>query len=67
MFTIPCVIGNASIEHTMLDLGASINVMSQSLYTYLKLGHLEETRVIIQLADWSDAYLKVVIKGVLCK
>ncbi|CAN6586202.1 unnamed protein product [Malus baccata var. baccata] len=31
-FTIPCVIGNTRFESGMLDLGASINVMSYSIY-----------------------------------
>ena len=47
MFTIPCVIGNTKIEHTMLDLGASINVMPHSMYASLKLGPLKQTGIII--------------------
>ncbi|XP_062093889.1 uncharacterized protein LOC133799915 [Humulus lupulus] len=54
-FTIPCTIGNKRIEHCMLDLGASINVMPFSIYASLNLGPLEETEVIIQLADRSNA------------
>nr|XP_027108806.1 uncharacterized protein LOC113728618 [Coffea arabica] len=38
MFTIPCRIGNTVIRRTMLDLGASINVMPKSIYASLKLG-----------------------------
>ena len=41
MFTIPYVIGNTKIEHAMLDLGASINVMPHSVYESLKLGLLK--------------------------
>ena len=51
MFTIPCKIGNTRFERAMLDLGASINVMPYSIYASLNLGPLEETSVIIQLAD----------------
>ena len=47
MFSIPCVIGNTKIEHTMLDLGASINVMPHSMYASLKLGPLKQTGIII--------------------
>ena len=50
-FTIPCVIGNTKVERAMIDLGASINVTSYSLYMSLNLGPLKETRGIIQLAD----------------
>ncbi|XP_062109887.1 uncharacterized protein LOC133821759 [Humulus lupulus] len=64
-FTIPCTIGNKRIERCMLDLGASINVMPFSIYASLNLGPLEETGVIIQLADRSNAYPRGVIEDVL--
>ena len=49
----------------MLDLGASINVMPYSIYVSLKLGLLNKTGVMIQLADRSIAYPKGVVKDVL--
>ncbi|CAN6583444.1 unnamed protein product [Malus baccata var. baccata] len=58
-FTIPCVIGNTKFEHAMLDLGASINVMPYSIYASMNLGELKNDGVIIQLADHSNAYLKI--------
>ncbi|XP_062113634.1 uncharacterized protein LOC133824687 [Humulus lupulus] len=64
-FTIPCTIGNKRIERCMLDLGASINVIPFSIYTSLNLGPLEETWVIIQLDDKSNAYPRGVIEDVL--
>ena len=67
MFTIPYVIGNTKIEHTMLDLGASINVMPHSVYESLKLGPLKQTEIIIQLADRSNAYPDGVVEDVLVK
>ena len=51
MFTIPCKLGNVLIDKTMLDLGASINVMPYSLYSMLNVGLLKRTRVVVQLAD----------------
>ncbi|XP_062081019.1 uncharacterized protein LOC133785820 [Humulus lupulus] len=66
-FTIPCTIDNKRIEICTLDLGASINVMPYSIYTYLILGPLEEMRVIIQLADHFNAYPRVVVEDVLVK
>ncbi|KAL4652146.1 hypothetical protein ACB092_01G211900 [Castanea dentata] len=65
MFTIPCTIGNTRLEKAMLDLGASINVMPYSIYASLKLGPLNKTCVVIQLADRSIAYPKGVVEDVL--
>ncbi|KAM1074448.1 hypothetical protein ACFX2B_019196 [Malus domestica] len=64
-FTIPCVIGNTRFESTMLDLGASINVMPYSIYASMNLGVLKNDGVIIQLADRSNAYPKGVLEDVL--
>ncbi|CAN6725540.1 unnamed protein product [Malus baccata var. baccata] len=64
-FTIPCVIGNTRFESAMLDLGASINVMPYSIYASMNLGELKNDRVIIQLADRSNAYPKGVLEDVL--
>ncbi|XP_042954698.1 uncharacterized protein LOC122291116 [Carya illinoinensis] len=65
MFTIPCTIGNTRFEKAMIALGASINVMPYSIHTSLKLGPLNKTRVVIQLADRSNAYPKSVVEDVL--
>ncbi|CAN6695177.1 unnamed protein product [Malus baccata var. baccata] len=64
-FTIPCVIGNTRFESAMLDLGASINVMSYSIYASMNLGALKNYGVIIQLADRSNTYPKGVLEDVL--
>ena len=61
----PYTIGNTRFERVMLDLGASINVMPYSIYASLSLGPLEETGVIIQLANRSNTYSKGVVKDVL--
>ena len=66
-FTIPCIIGDKIFERCMLDLGASISVMPFSIYKSLNLGPLEETGIIIQLADRSHAYPKGVVEDVLVK
>ncbi|CAN6541991.1 unnamed protein product [Malus baccata var. baccata] len=57
--------GNTKFEHAMLDLGASINVMSYSIYASMNLGELKNDGVIIQLADRSNAYPKGVLEDVL--
>ena len=49
----------------MLDLGASINVMPYSIFSSLNLGPLEETGVVIQLADRSNIYPRGVVENVL--
>ncbi|XP_073039161.1 uncharacterized protein [Primulina eburnea] len=67
MFSIPCTIGDIRLEKAMLDLGASINVMPDSVYNYLELGPLTETGIVIQLADRSTVYPRGVIEDGLVK
>ncbi|RDY08593.1 hypothetical protein CR513_07164, partial [Mucuna pruriens] len=50
---VPCTIGNCTFADAMLDLGASINVMSTSIYKSLNCRDLEPTRMTIQLANRS--------------
>ena len=50
-----------SNKRALLDLGASINVMPYHVYASLNLSQLEETGIIIQLADRSNSYPKGVI------
>ncbi|KAL4581117.1 hypothetical protein LXL04_017326 [Taraxacum kok-saghyz] len=64
-FTNPCKIGDDSITHAMLDLGASINVMPSSVYESLKAGPLNKTGVIIQIADKSNVIPRCVLEDVL--
>ncbi|KAJ9535703.1 hypothetical protein OSB04_un001141 [Centaurea solstitialis] len=67
MFTIPCTVGNLSVEQAMLDLGASINVMPYHIYSSLNIEPLKPTGVVIQLADRSVVHLKGMIEDVLVK
>ncbi|XP_012435603.1 uncharacterized protein LOC105762271 [Gossypium raimondii] len=67
MFAISCEIGNVGIKKAMYDLGASINVMSYSIYKLINAGPLKETGVIIQLADRSVVYLEGLLEDVLVK
>ncbi|XP_073290995.1 uncharacterized protein [Primulina huaijiensis] len=67
MFSIPCTIGDTRLEKAMFDLGASINVMPDSIYNYLEFGPLTETGIVIHLADRSTAYPRGVIEDVLVK
>ncbi|XP_052621053.1 uncharacterized protein LOC128126918 [Lactuca sativa] len=65
MFAIPCTIGDLHVESAMLDVGASINVMPYSVFQSLNVGPLEETGVIIQLADKSSVSPRGVLEDVL--
>ena len=49
--TISCVIGETIIDRTLLDLGASVNNLSYSVYETLGIGELKPTKMILQLAD----------------
>ncbi|XP_017423651.1 uncharacterized protein LOC108332864 [Vigna angularis] len=66
-FTIPCTIGKLLIRKTLIDLGASINLMSLSMLK--KIGDMEvkPTRMTLQLADRSVKYPYGVIEDVLVK
>ncbi|XP_052624930.1 uncharacterized protein LOC128132413 [Lactuca sativa] len=65
IFAIPCTIGDLHVESAMLDLGASINVMPYSVFQSLSVGTLEETGVIIQLADKSSVSPRGMLEDVL--
>ncbi|XP_062086262.1 uncharacterized protein LOC133792378 [Humulus lupulus] len=66
-FTIPCMTGNKRIEQCMIDLGALITGISYSSHASLNLGPLKETRVIVQLANHTNAYPLGVVEDVLVK
>ncbi|XP_062089054.1 uncharacterized protein LOC133795617 [Humulus lupulus] len=66
-FTIPCTIENFESMNTLCDMGASINLMSHSVFRRLKLGEARPTTVTLQLADRSIAHPRGIIKHVLVK
>ena len=55
-FSIPCVIGNETIERAMCDLGASVSLIPLSLFKRFGLGELKPTKMTLQLADRSIIY-----------
>ncbi|XP_042057823.1 uncharacterized protein LOC121802234 [Salvia splendens] len=68
MFTLPISIGDIQVEHAMCDLGASINVMTYSIYR--KLGaaaKLVDTDIMIQLADRSCIHPEGILEDVIFK
>lgn len=46
-FTIPILIGKIDVGRALYDLGASINLISLSLFKQLGLGALRPTRVML--------------------
>ncbi|XP_026435905.1 uncharacterized protein LOC113333689 isoform X2 [Papaver somniferum] len=63
--TIACTIGEHRIEHALLDLGASVNLLPYSVYVQLELGDLKSTSVTLQLADRSIKIPREVVEDVL--
>ncbi|GKC14600.1 reverse transcriptase domain-containing protein [Tanacetum coccineum] len=59
-FTLPCHIGTISVNNSLADLGASINLMPHSLFLKLGISKLKPTKMSIQLADRSIKYLIVI-------
>ncbi|KAI5432038.1 hypothetical protein KIW84_035971 [Lathyrus oleraceus] len=64
-FFIPCTIGGTKFENCMLDLRASINVMPTFVYNNLDLGPLQNTSLMIQLENKSNALPAGVVEDVL--
>nr|GEV15432.1 hypothetical protein [Tanacetum cinerariifolium] len=50
-FTLPCFIHNICFDKALVNLGASVSVISLSTYSNLGLGDLAHNRLTIQLAD----------------
>ncbi|KAL5572912.1 hypothetical protein UlMin_022509 [Ulmus minor] len=66
-FAIPCSIGNQYFGKALCDLGASINLMSMSIFKKLGIGEARPTTVSLQLAERSIAHLEGKIEDVLVK
>ncbi|XP_070012482.1 uncharacterized protein [Nicotiana sylvestris] len=52
-FTIPCTIGNANFAKALCDLGASINLMSYSVFKTLGIGQPRPNSMSLQMANRS--------------
>ena len=55
------------MEHVLLDLGASVNLIPFSVYQKLGLGELKPTSITLQLADHSVRKPRGIIEDVLVK
>ena len=65
--TIPVNIGGNCIDKSLLDLGASVNLMPYSVYMQLGLGELKPTTITLSLADRSVKIPKGIVEDVLVK
>ncbi|XP_022888973.1 uncharacterized protein LOC111404390 [Olea europaea var. sylvestris] len=63
--TVSCIIGNHVISQALLDLGASVNIMSYDIYLSLGLGEIKVISVNLQLADRSTIRSRRVVEDVL--
>ncbi|GJS59951.1 hypothetical protein Tco_0654735 [Tanacetum coccineum] len=66
-FTLPCLINNICFDKALVDLGASVSVMSFSTYTNLGLGDLSHTKMTIELADRTIKQPKGIATNVLVR
>ncbi|XP_058010464.1 uncharacterized protein LOC110663640 [Hevea brasiliensis] len=62
--SIPCHIGETSIEKALCDLGASVSLMPLSICEKLKVGELKPTTISLQLADRSIKYPVEILENV---
>ena len=65
--TISFNIGGNCIDKSLLDLGASVNLMPYSVYKQLGLGELKPTNITLSLADRSVKIPKGIVEDVLVK
>ena len=63
--TISIVIGATWIEHALVDLGASYNLLPYYVYQQLRLGELKPTNVTLQLVDRSTKVPRGMVEDVL--
>ncbi|GKA74403.1 DNA-directed DNA polymerase [Tanacetum coccineum] len=66
-FTIPCDIGQLHINNALAYPGASISLISYTMYEKLGLGEPKPTRMSLELADRSIQYPRGIIENVLIK
>ncbi|GJZ64483.1 hypothetical protein Tco_0620904 [Tanacetum coccineum] len=66
-FTLHCFIYNICFDKALVDLGASVSVMSFSTYSNLGLGDLAHTRLTIELADRTIKHPRGIAENVLVR
>ncbi|GKD23784.1 zinc knuckle CX2CX4HX4C containing protein [Tanacetum coccineum] len=66
-FVLPCIIGNTTIINALVDLGASINVMTFSMFKCLGLRTSRLVNMVIKMADRSMQSPKGIVENVKVK
>ncbi|GJX92120.1 retrovirus-related pol polyprotein from transposon TNT 1-94 [Tanacetum coccineum] len=66
-FVLPCIIGNTTVSNALANLGASISVMSFSMFKRLGLGNPIPFNMVIEMADRSMQSPKGIVEHVLVK
>ncbi|XP_015944797.1 uncharacterized protein LOC107469923 [Arachis duranensis] len=66
-FQIPCIIGEITVENSLCDLGASINLMSLAMMKRMKIEEVKPARLALQLADRSFKFPHGVMEDLLVK
>ena len=64
---ISVTLGNINVKKALLDLGASVNILPGNLFDQHDLGTLQQTDVILQLADKSTKIPRGVLSDVIVK
>ncbi|XP_010549179.1 PREDICTED: uncharacterized protein LOC104820434 [Tarenaya hassleriana] len=63
-FSIPCKLGNVSIDKALCDLGASVSLLPLSIFKKLNVGELKPTRMALQLTDRSVKFPAGILEDV---
>ena len=63
----PCTIVDSFFDKVLCDLGASISLITLSVYRKLGLGEMKQTTISLQLTDRSIKYPRGIIEDVLVK
>ena len=64
---ISCIIRDNKIDHALLDLGVSVNLLLFSVYQQFNLGELKPTSTTLLLADRSVKVSKGIVEDVLLR
>ena len=63
-FSIPCVMGTASFEPALCNLGAVVSVMPLIMCGKLEMHEMKLTTITLQLANRSIEYAKIILEDV---
>ena len=63
--TISVTIGETHIEKSLLDLGASVNILPYSVYEQLGLGEIKPTNITLSLVDRCIKKMRSIVEDVL--